>query len=52
MKVLLDTHAFIWWDSHPAKLSPAAASVIADPAHDILFSIVNIQETELCKPSL
>jgi len=24
MKVLLDTHAFIWWDSDPTKLSPQA----------------------------
>jgi PIN domain nuclease of toxin-antitoxin system len=22
MKLLLDTHTFIWWDSDPSKLSP------------------------------
>jgi PIN domain nuclease of toxin-antitoxin system len=25
MKLLLDTHAFIWWDSDPARLSALAA---------------------------
>lgn len=24
MKLLLDTHTFIWWDSEPARLSAGA----------------------------
>ena len=30
MKVLLDTHAFIWWDSAPEKLSPQARAACQD----------------------
>ena len=30
MKVLLDTHAFIWWDSDPTKLSPQARAACED----------------------
>jgi len=30
MKLLLDTHAFIWWDSDPAQLSaPALADIVS-----------------------
>lgn len=28
MKVLLDTHIFIWWDSEPEKLSPNILSLL------------------------
>jgi len=27
MKLLLDTHTFIWWDSEPARLSPQALAL-------------------------
>jgi len=30
MKLLLDTHAFIWWDSEPDKLSEGFALVSKD----------------------
>jgi PIN domain nuclease of toxin-antitoxin system len=29
MKLLLDTHTFIWWDSEPAELSPPDRSPFA-----------------------
>ena len=44
MKALLDTHAFIWWDSDPARLSPAALSLFLDPGNTILVSVVSIWE--------
>jgi PIN domain nuclease of toxin-antitoxin system len=28
MKLLLDTHTFIWWDSDPAKLSQKALDLL------------------------
>jgi PIN domain nuclease of toxin-antitoxin system len=28
--IVLDTHAWIWWRADPARLSPAAATAIAD----------------------
>ncbi|KAA8425512.1 type II toxin-antitoxin system VapC family toxin, partial [Acetobacter sp. DmW_125123] len=36
MKVLLDTHALLWWLSDSDRLGETAREIIADPAHDIL----------------
>jgi PIN domain nuclease of toxin-antitoxin system len=44
MRLLLDTHAFLWWVFDDPKLSPAARDLIADPAAEILFSVVNAWE--------
>jgi len=32
MKLLLDTHTFIWWDSEPAKLSPLVMDAAGEGA--------------------
>lgn len=44
MKVLLDTHALLWWLSDSDRLGESAREIIADPAHDILVSIVSLWE--------
>ena len=45
MRVLLDTHAFLWWVSGGgAKLSAAARSLIADPSTESLFSSASASE--------
>ena len=44
MKVLLDTHALLWWLADSEKLGPAAREIIADPAHDILVIVVSLWE--------
>lgn len=44
MKLLLDTHAFIWWDGDPAKLSPRALAALRDPANTVWFSTVSVWE--------
>ncbi|HTS35518.1 MAG TPA: type II toxin-antitoxin system VapC family toxin [Candidatus Solibacter sp.] len=38
MKVLLDTHALIWWMRDDARLSPAAAAIVRDHRNEILVS--------------
>ena len=44
MRLLLDTHSFLWWmDSSPA-LSLAARTAISDPTNEILISIASIWE--------
>ena len=40
MKVLLDTHALIWWFNDPAKLSSKASSILKNPETTILVSAV------------
>lgn len=44
MRLLLDTHAFIWWDSDPARLSPVALDALRDPANEVLLSTVSAWE--------
>ena len=31
MKILLDTHAFIWWESEPTQFSPESLAVLLQP---------------------
>lgn len=44
MKLLLDTHAFIWWDSDPAKLSPQVLALCQDRRNTLLLSVVSVWE--------
>lgn len=47
MKLLLDTHTFIWWDSAPAKLSPQALTLCQDPQNVLLLSVVSVWEMQI-----
>jgi PIN domain nuclease of toxin-antitoxin system len=47
MKLLLDTHAFIWWDSEPARLSPQALALCQDRENALLLSVVSIWEMQI-----
>ncbi len=44
MKILLDTHAFLWWDSGANRLSTRAQQAIADPANQVFVSAVSVWE--------
>jgi len=44
MKLLLDTHALIWWLADDRRLGPSARALIADPANDVLVSVVSLWE--------
>lgn len=44
MKLLLDTHTFIWWDSDPARLSAGSLAAIRDPANTVWLSVVSVWE--------
>lgn len=47
MKLLLDTHAFIWWDSEPHKLSAFALAHLQSPTNLILLSVASIWEMQI-----
>jgi PIN domain nuclease of toxin-antitoxin system len=47
MKLLLDTHTFIWWDSSPQKLSPKAFAFCQNPENTLLLSMVSIWEIQI-----
>lgn len=44
MKLLLDTHALIWWLDDAPRLGAAARALIADPANHIYVSTVSLWE--------
>ena len=44
MRLLLDTHALIWWVGGDAKLGTAAHAAIADDSNEVLVSAVSAME--------
>jgi PIN domain nuclease of toxin-antitoxin system len=44
MKLLLDTHAFLWWDSNDARLPDTLRSAIALPQNEVFVSAVTVWE--------
>ena len=44
MRLLLDTHAFLWWVTDDERLSPAAKQAAADPANEVFVSAASAWE--------
>ncbi len=44
MKLILDTHMWLWWTTADPKLSSGAAAAIADPGNDVYFSVASAWE--------
>jgi PIN domain nuclease of toxin-antitoxin system len=47
MKLLLDTHIFIWWADQPEKLSHAVLSALEDEANELLLSVASVWEMQI-----
>src|SRR6266550_3726229 len=47
MKLLLDTHIFIWWADQPEELSDAALSPLEDEANELLLSVASVWEMQI-----
>jgi PIN domain nuclease of toxin-antitoxin system len=47
MRILLDTHFFIWWDSEPQLLSPHARKLCEDAENTLVLSVVSIWEMQI-----
>ena len=47
MKLLLDTHIFLWADSAPAKLSASIEALLVGTEHERLLSSVSLWEMQL-----
>lgn len=47
MRVLLDTHVFLWWGLDDARLSEAARTVIRDGRNDVFVSVASIWEVAI-----
>lgn len=47
MKYLLDTHAFMWMDSEPEKLSAHVQQLCQDTENTLMLSVVSIWEMQI-----
>jgi PIN domain nuclease of toxin-antitoxin system len=45
--ILLDTHAFIWWDGDSTELNSACRAAIADPTNRVFVSAASVWEIGL-----
>lgn len=44
MRLLLDTHALVWWETNDARLSSTARSAVADPSNEVFVSAASAWE--------
>jgi PIN domain nuclease of toxin-antitoxin system len=51
MKLLLDTHAFLWWDSNDTHLPDDLREAIASPQNEIFVSAVTVWEIAIKRSS-
>lgn len=47
MRVLIDTHVFIWWTSDVKKLSSRVHDLLLDPSTEAVLSMVSIWEMQI-----
>ena len=47
MKLLLDTHTFLWWDSEPEKLSRRVLELCQNPENVLILSVASIWEKQI-----
>jgi PIN domain nuclease of toxin-antitoxin system len=44
LNLLLDTHAFIWWNAHDRRLADVARNAIRDPGNRVVVSAASVWE--------
>jgi len=47
VRLLLDTHAFIWWFDEPERLSARVMEALRDPGNELMLSAVSVLEMHL-----
>lgn len=47
MRLLLDTHAFLWWDLEPSRLSSRVLLLCQDPGNQLVLSVASVWEMEI-----
>jgi len=47
MRILLDTHLFIWWDSEPQQLSAQARALCEDGKNALVLSVASVWEMQI-----
>ena len=47
MKLLLDTHTFMWWHSEPKYIPKNTLTLLQDPDHEVILSVVSLWEMQI-----
>ncbi len=47
MRILIDTHVFIWWTSDSQKLSSGVYNLLTDSSTEAILSVVSIWEMQI-----
>ncbi len=47
MRLLLDTHTFLWWDKQRSSLSQTALSLLQNKANTLYLSMVSVWEMQI-----
>ncbi len=47
MKLLLDTHTFLWWNGGTPQLSPKVTALIQDPSNERILSVGSVWEMQI-----
>ncbi len=47
MRLLLDTHVFMWWDSAPDKIPEETFTLLKQPQNELLLSLVSVWEMQI-----
>jgi len=47
MKLLLDTHVFIWWVGLPEKLSPRVTTLLGNRENELFLSVASVWEMQI-----
>jgi len=47
MKLLLDTHTFMWWHSEPEYISKSTLTLLQDPDNEVILSVVSLWEMQI-----
>jgi PIN domain nuclease of toxin-antitoxin system len=47
MKLLLDTHTFIWWDSASNRLPSSVLTLMTQPEHELIVSLASLWEIQI-----
>jgi PIN domain nuclease of toxin-antitoxin system len=51
VRLLIDSHAFLWWSEASPALGPVARDAIADPTNEVLISIAGLWELKIKQSS-
>jgi PIN domain nuclease of toxin-antitoxin system len=47
MRLLLDSHVFVWWDISPKKIPQHVSAALVNPSNTILLSVASIWEMQI-----